>query len=82
MRKRETLTSKVMETNNRPYLHPNSDANVINLGSELQVPRWASLNLLYSCRNLMSFSRGLVHHLACTLLLMSLGRGPDASKLM
>ena len=25
-----------METNNRPYLHPNSDANVINLGSELQ----------------------------------------------
>ena len=71
-----------METNNRPYSHPNSDANVINLGSELQVSRLASLNLLYFCRNLQSFSGGLVHLLVCTLFLMSLGRGPDASKLM
>ena len=55
-RSRETEN---METNNRPYLHPNSDANVINLGNELQVPRWASLNLLYFCRNLQPFPEDL-----------------------
>ena len=48
-RSRETEN---IETNNRPYLHPNSDVNVIHLGSELQAPRWDSLNLL--CRNLQS----------------------------